>query len=296
MGTLVAMRYATSLALGAADHTYVKCANDGKAWSCWGGKAGGTELRRGDGSTNRADAIAGHDEKAGIRCYLVNGVCHQCANRILFPASITVRGARGYGVSEMRFGTYGRPRGRGIFRNCVAPFNQYPGVTGDLAECVLAVPAMQVLSRADESPTSPPYGWEGDYLSRVIKVYGGRVTDPDLGIHFDRSELVEFMLALFELKLDYNVEPSLDDRARGPLRDLRVRLENDQIDIEEALGQRKIKPREYVEKSDQLTIDFQKESSGILRPEQYAAFFDLKPGEFVGLADPVIVEQVFFGS
>lgn len=296
MGTLVVMRYPTALAFGAADHTYVKCANDGKAWRCWGGKTGGTELRRGDGSTNRADAIAGHDEKAGIRCYLVNGVCHQCANRILLPASITVRGARGYGVSEMRFGTYGRPRGRGIFRNCVAPFNQYPGVAGDLPECVAAIPAMQIASGAEESQPSAQYGSERDYLGRVTKVYGQRVTDPDLGIQFDRSSLVDFMVTLFDLKLDYNLGVALDDRTRGVLRDMRVRLEEGQIEIEEALGQRKIKPREYVEESDRQTLAFQKESAGLLSPDQYAAFFDLKPGELVRLADPAIAEQVFFGN
>jgi len=290
------MRYPTKLALGAADHTYVKCANGGKAWSCWGGKTSGTELRRGDGSTNRADAIAGHDEKAGIRCYLVNGVCHQCANRILLPASSTVRGARGYGVSEMRFGTYGRPRGRGIFRHCVAPFNQYLGVTGDLPECLAAMPAAQIPGGARESRPSAQYGPENDYLNQVLKVYGQRVTDPDLGIQFDRSNLVEFMVTLFDLKLEYNIGGAVGDRVLGVLRDLRVRLENSQIDIEEALGHGKIKPREYVEESDRLTVGFQKETTGLLNPDQFAAFFDLKPGEFVGLADPQIAEPVFFDS
>jgi hypothetical protein len=293
VGTLVAMRYPTALALGVADHTYVKCANDGKAWGCWGGKTGGTELRRGDGSTNRADSIAGHDEKAGIKCYLVNGVCHQSANRIILPASITVRGARGYGVSEVRFGTYGRPRGRGIFRNCVAPFNQYPGVTGDLPECVVAMPAMPIASGAAESLPSPQYSSDGEYLRRVLEVYRQPITDPNLGIDFDRSELVKFMVTLFDLKLDYNLGGSLDDQTRGRLRNLREELENAQIDIEEDLVQMKIQPREYVEKSDQLTMAFQEESAQLLQPDQYTAFFDLEPGEFVKLADPAIAEQVF---
>ena len=74
MGTLVAMHYPTVLAFGAADHTYVKCGTGGKAWSCWGGKTGGTVLRGASGSTSQADAIAEPNERAGVTCYLINGV------------------------------------------------------------------------------------------------------------------------------------------------------------------------------------------------------------------------------
>ena len=63
MGELVAKRYPTNLAAGLADHTYVECGTGGRAWGCWGGKTGGTELRRGGGSTLRADRIAGTDER-----------------------------------------------------------------------------------------------------------------------------------------------------------------------------------------------------------------------------------------
>ena len=112
MGTLVAMHYPTMLALGAADHTYVRCSTGRKAWSCWGGKTGGSFLRSGSGSTNQADAIAEPcNECAGVTCYLVNGVCHQAANRILFPAGIFVTGARGYGVSSAILGLTGDRRG-----------------------------------------------------------------------------------------------------------------------------------------------------------------------------------------
>ena len=81
MGDLVAMAYPTKLFANLADHTYVMCGTGGKAWACWGGKTGGTELRRATGSTQRADEIAEPDEHAGITCYLINGVCHQAANR-----------------------------------------------------------------------------------------------------------------------------------------------------------------------------------------------------------------------
>jgi hypothetical protein len=132
MGILVAKNYPTSLFGKAADHTYVECSTGVKAWSCWGGKTGGTVLRRAVGSTKRADAIAKPNERAGIKCYLINGVCHQAANRILLPAGITVQGARGYSVSHAMFGAYGRV---GMWP-CHAPFNRHLGSGADLPECV----------------------------------------------------------------------------------------------------------------------------------------------------------------
>ena len=74
MGQLIAWHYRTTLFAKLADHTYVTCGDRGKAWSCWGGKQGGTILRQGTGSTEQANAIAGTNERAGITCYLIN-VC-----------------------------------------------------------------------------------------------------------------------------------------------------------------------------------------------------------------------------
>ncbi len=128
------MCYPTKLFANLADHTYIKSGTGRKAWGCWGGKSGGTELRGGTGSTKRAEALAEPNERAGIKCYLINGVCHQSASRILFPAGITVRGARGYDVSEALFGTYGRPRGP--TGTCLSPFHKHADVTGDLLGCV----------------------------------------------------------------------------------------------------------------------------------------------------------------
>src|SRR5262245_36366314 len=53
MGELVARRYPTAMYANLADHTYVECGTGAVGWACWGGKTGGTELRRGAGSTQR---------------------------------------------------------------------------------------------------------------------------------------------------------------------------------------------------------------------------------------------------
>lgn len=292
MGTLVAMRHPTPLALWLADHTYVKCGNDGKAWGCWGGKTGGTELRRADGSTLRADSIAGHDERAGIRCYLVNGVCHQAANRILLPAGITVRGAAGYRLSEARFGVYGRPRGRGFFSACVAPFNQYPGVTGDLAECLDAAgpmarsagpPAYQAGGAAD--------GPEARYLAAVQNLYGGRAAVLESTLQLQGAPLLDFMLTQFDLRLAF--AEGFDRSKVGALRDIRADTEREQIEIEEALVQGKLALRDFPARSDELTKRMQFRMQEPLGEAGFIALFEADHGKPRGLADPEIAWPIY---
>ena len=127
----------------------------------------------GNGSTKQADAIAEADERAGIKCYLINGVCHQAANRILFPAGITARGARGYDVSEALFGTYGRPRGP--FGTCPSPFNQHAGVTGDLPECVETRAMRQQVTRKARVLSPEAGKQERKYIKGVLAIYGAGV-------------------------------------------------------------------------------------------------------------------------
>lgn len=290
MGTLVAMRYPTPLALWLADHTYVKCGNDGTAWGCWGGKTGGTEIRRADGSTLRADSIAGHDEKAGIRCYLVNGVCHQAANRILLPAGITVMGAAGYRLSEARFGVYGRPRGRGFFSACVAPFNQYPNVTGDLAECLeAAAPA----ARSSGSPTyvAAPDGPEARYLAAVQNLYGGRMAVLESTLQLQGAPLVDFMVTQFDLRLAF--AEGFDRAKVGVLRDIRADTEREQIELEEALAQGKLALRDFPARSDELTNRMQLRMQEPLGEAGFNALFEADHGKPRGLADPEIAGPIY---
>ncbi len=284
MGTLVAMHYPTVLAFGAADHTYVMCGTGGKAWGCWGGKTGGTVLRSGSGSTSQADAIAEPNEHAGVTCYLVNGVCHQAANRILFPAGILVIGARGYGVSSAIFGPYGRPRGP--LGTCSAPFNRHAGVTGDLPQCV--DPSLGVT--AAKAATSPQ---ESTYFERVSEAYGK--VGP-LGLQReDRQDgvLVDFMLQLFNYQIEYSLGDNLEPPRLEKLRDIRVSAERSRIELETEFAKRNITVSEFVARSDLEAISFQKDAANVLKPYQYEALFNLKAGEFVALADPAIVPEAY---
>jgi hypothetical protein len=284
MGTLVAMVYPTKLFANLADHTYVKCGTGKKAWSCWGGKEGGEELRRGNGSTNRANTIAAPDEKAGIKCYLVNGVCHQAANRILMPAGITVRGARGYSISEALFGTYGRV---GIWP-CSSPFNQYPNVTGDLPECIDplsekgAMPSLRVLSAPDK------LDWQ--YINGVLKIYGEAL--PMLkSKSVAPGEATELHLKLFMYMAEFNLGPMLDKKLATRLKRVRQEIEKARLKIEQPLSVREVKGGNFVEQFNKITIDFQDKMANSMTAEQYITLFDLKPDERVILADPSIVDS-----
>ena len=283
MGKLIAMHYPTSLAYGAADHTYVMCGTGGKAWGCWGGKMGGTPLGSGSGSTQRADRIAEPNEHGGITCYLINGVCHQAANRILIPAGISVAGARGYGLSSAIFGIYGRPKGP--LGTCNAPLYQHAGVTGDLPECVetaLTTPETKAVESSAEK----------QYIEHVAKAYSevrGLESHSDLR----DADLVEFMYQLFKLQIAYNLGNQLDGRRLGLLHEFRIMAERARIELETNFAERKIRASEFVANSDHLVISFQRDVAEVLNPDEYMALFDLKYGEFVALADPEIVANAY---
>jgi hypothetical protein len=284
MGTLVAMHYPTKLAFGAADHTYVMCGTGGKAWGCWGGKTGGAVLRSGSGSTSQADAIAEPNERAGVTCYLINGVCHQAANRILFPAGILVTGARGYGVSSALFGPYGRPRGP--LGTCSAPFNQHTGVTGDLPACVPTAEGI----KAAEQFRSPQ---EEAYLRRVTQAYQQADAFGVQAAPRPEGLVLEFMVQLFDYQIEFRLLDRIDKDRRARLIDLRVSTEKSRIELENQFARRVVPVMEFVLRSDLEAIAFQKEVARVLNPEEYEALFDLKPGVFVALADPEIVPQAY---
>lgn len=291
MGILVAMRYPTSLFAKAADHTYVMCSTGAKAWGCWGGKTGGTFLRQGQGSTKQADAIAEPNERAHIKCYLINGVCHQAANRILLPAGITVMGARGYGVSEALFGPYGRPLGP--FGTCLSPFDQHTGVTGDLPECLGAGPRMMRKAGRATIQSDDERRREQKYIRETLKLYGHARPAMRMRKAVAGPELEGFHAELFMLKARYNLRSRLDRALAGKLRNLRISTERSRMKIEDWFSHQEMKPREFVEAFNRETIVFQEAAAGVLKADQYKALFGLNRGETVILADPRIVKKVY---
>ena len=88
------------------DHTYVGLSS-GFVCGCSGRAAGGEVICAAAGNIDRAECLATPAGDAGIR-YGVTGVCHQMANRILWPGGVTVLLARGARGSVFMWGLYGR--------------------------------------------------------------------------------------------------------------------------------------------------------------------------------------------
>jgi len=92
------------------EHTYV-VSDAGERWSCNGRADGGREICAGSGDAALAACLARADGTAGI-VYGFTGVCHQIANRILWPADVRVERAAGYSFSLVCYGHYGAHRQR----------------------------------------------------------------------------------------------------------------------------------------------------------------------------------------
>jgi hypothetical protein len=290
MGTLVAWHYPTNLVAGQADHTYVACGNGGKAWSCWGGKTGGRPLRQSVGSTLRADAIAEPDERANINCYLVNGVCHQAANRILLPAKIIVRGAKGYWISEAMFGTYGRQRG--VLGFCQATFHRHERVTGDLPECRLPPAEMELREPAVREPEVESEAVT-TYLTEVVATY--RAIEPSIAAErLEDGNVDSFQARLFRLMIDFKLGSELGESVQGrALIDARLSIEHRRREIEEAFFRHELSVRQFVDAFNELTIELQERSGEILDEGRYRALFEQAPEEKIVIADPAVAQAAY---
>jgi hypothetical protein len=215
----------------------------------------------------------------------VNGVCHQAANRILLPAGITVRGARGYDVSESLFGTYGRPRG--AFGTCRAPFDQHAGVTGDLPACAA--------DTANALLATPERRAERTYLSRVLAIYRRAERRLKSARGLTGPDLERFLLELFMHKVWFSLGPRLDRSLARKLRAIRVSTERSRMKLEEWFARNEMTARAFVAAFNTETILFQEAVAGVLKADQYKALFGLRRGETVILADPRIVRRAYGG-
>ena len=285
IGRLVARRYRTTLLAKAADHTYVECGVGGKGWACWGGKTGGSLLISGNGSTERANLIAEPDERAGIGCYLINGVCHQAANRILLPVPTIVSGARGYAVSSALFGTYGRPSG--AFGACLAPFSRHSDVVTDLPECVSAPSKGGPIATAKASNGGTAK--LRSFIQGVLKLYEQAETlfvteRPDVGA------IEEFAVELFMHDVAFRLGQSVRPATIGRLKDVRRVVERARVLSEQRYAAKHVTWSRFVEEFNQTTIAFQSAIAGVLSDRNYHRLLDLPRGNFIVLADPEIIE------
>lgn len=278
MGTLIAKKYPTKLFLKAADHTYVECGTGAKAGSCWGGKTGGTAFNNRTGGTARANAIAQPNERANITCYLVNGVCHQAANRILLPAGILVSGARGYSLSQAIFGAYGKVMGG----RCHAPFNQYPGVAGDLPACT---PAAGGATHTRATAKQTQRQRSRNSLLRMLEKRAAGAQDALEGMRIN--------VRAFEREVQFALDGTLSDKTAQGLREAKVKADLEHLRLCQNFERQEVNAVQFVKGFNRMTVNFQDDLANALSKVQYRRVFDLTPEERIYLADPDILDEQF---
>lgn len=302
MGVLNLCCYPTKLALHAADHAYVECAGGSYAWGCWGGKSGGTTVRSAHGSTKRADAIGEPDERAGVTHYLINGVCHQSANRILLPALITANGVRGHLLSVSIFGLFGRPSaGFGMFK---APLYTRAEVSGDLDVCLY-----QGIQASPQSRAFAERTFINESISLAREIYPELVFETDsilsagqqvAGGQWSSSEAersAKFQIESFKLLVRHRA------MVTGKRFSLTQYHEMMKLREQFALSRETIE-REFVASGqsgwygfvrnfDELTREFQASLSTILPGQDYETLLDISSDHRMVLSDPDIVESIY---
>ena len=282
MGTLVAKAYPTKLFLKAADHTYVECGTGAKGWSCWGGKANGAQICSGAGSTQRANLVAETNQRAQIAVYLVNGVCHQAANRVLTQTKLQVSTARGYWLSQSIFGTYGKP----------SLYNRHLTMSGEVAACVAAGTPSN-----GTSVSSPMQMTQEDLTNeRLLRKEHERLAKLALGPS-GSATVFDFMKAnvrAFERGIISRLKgAALSKTAMRGLLQAKEEVEIEHYRLNQLFLGRELAADRFVLAFNAMTYEFQDQSADALSAKAYRTAFELSPSERLVLADPDIVDVAF---
>ena len=160
--------------------------------------------------TNSYTTVTGIPEQGGI-VYGVNGICHQIANRILYPSTKIVSHARGYWLSVSIFGTYGTN---------VAPSGWL--LSSAVASAVAASAAIDWRSRMfvhqrHDDATGPAAGGqrrEIDYLQRVRSLYAEAYPGPST-----HPAITDLHTRELDLMFEYRLGSSISSYRLRELRD-----------------------------------------------------------------------------
>lgn len=244
--------------LPGADHTYV-LSDQGHMWSCFGRSSGGQTLCSGQGNAAFADCLSQPNSTAGLS-YGITGVCHQAANRILYPAGTFVDNARGYRLSVFRFSVYGK------------------GTWVELQACARL--------RATGRPP-PPKGTpvSQSRLTKILKSFFDRFTSS--GASEDQIRHAEFS-ALWDSSLgeDYALEK------KSQISQLQAQMRRLQEELAGRFEIGQISSDEYLAKTQSITNDILTKCERILGPADFERLFGESREHAYELVDPEIFRQV----
>lgn len=248
------------------DHTYVL--SDGFTWGCWGRSSGGHAVCNGNGSATSSNCLSQTSSHAGI-VYGVTGVCHQTANRILYPARVLVSGARGYGASSFMYGTYGLNAIEWILRRNRCMGTKASGKAGT--------------AKAGAGGTK-----DQKFLMQVENLYtkaAQKATTPNAVRALDAAPqaILGKELGLFtEYRLGKKVAGKHISRLVGSQAALLINKQKYDNDFYAG----KLKGKEYADGVNGLLADTLKKAETTLGGEAYQALFNLAVGEKAILVNP----------
>lgn len=267
-----------------ADHTYVTD-GDGGVWGCWGRSSGGRKMCSGAGSSKRANCLSQSSSHAGI-IYGVTGVCHQTANRILYPARVVVSRASGYWASVTMYGTYGTHNVASLIE-WEARKARCNKVSGDLGLKALAV-APKAGAKAIKEPAPEP-GIKA-YLDKVDAIYVKQAGEMKMSA-LPVAKKTKFLAQELELMADYRLGAAKDLKKITALQKFQGSILHEKEGLDEALIGKDISAGEYAQKVNGLMAKFMKESGAQLGREAHTKMFGMAPDAVFQIVDAKILAK-----
>lgn len=267
---------------GLADHTYVTCLG-GYAWPCWGRSAGGRVISTGTGSSAQANCISLPASTAGL-VYGVTGVCHQTANRILWPAGITVRRAKGYWASFLAYGTYGTDVPAWLIRIGVCSTS-----SGEIPQC-------GVRARAAPREKEVPPDAKDRALVRDIKALYLRGVTPQ---EHKRRQMIKGAADLktlaseTRLVMQHRLGKSVRAAKVKDIQTIQSELFATKEEIVQHLHEGGIGGEELALKINTAVNKSLKDCLKALGRDDYAQLIELEPGEVINVVDPKIAAKAY---
>ena len=288
------------------DHTWVASDQSGVCWNCLGGgptyycgpnrwhggkyvPPEGDQICSGDGDVASATCMGnpkqstflGIPSSAGI-VYLINGVCHQIANRVLYWTGATVEAAAGYWFSSTTFGTWGTT----VPPTCYDPF-----IVGPVIPAVAVAYEASVLvdwwtrtSNCEPAGLLAPQPQSAHAAKVLALLEAARPQAPS-----SRADLVKLHLQEVQLTLTHRLGPQFDPAAVAATTNLfaqrYAQVAAPPAPPAPAAGG-SIDAKLVAQRFNEDASRFYSTVAEKLGATAYRQVFDAEPGAYVGLVNP----------
>ncbi len=273
--------WAINIGSTGADHTYVT-SSDGYNWPCWGRSAGGRDICAGDGSSASANCFSQTDSHAGI-IYALTGVCHQTANRVLYPARVVVSKAGDYWVSVLLYGTYGT-HNLASWIEWEVRKSRCSGISGDMTPNIRVSSFFETM----ENSITPDDPALRNYLDKVNSLYAAQANVTMLASLGEEAQS-DFLGQELELMADYRLGSTAPDMKA--LRDAQTKVLKNKAVLDQQLISKQLLPAEYAQQVNRLVNGLLEQSVSLLGEKSYTQLFGVVPGKPVELVDSDILAQ-----